>query len=118
VELTKQDLLDSHGRQTVTVRGELVPYVKLRDRFRLRGEQLEFEQVVITKVEKSRLGLVVDRVIGNYQTVIKTLGTMFKHIDVISGATILGDGTLALIVDLNALFSELKLQEREISRGQ
>ena len=114
VELTQEDLLGSHGRQTVTVRGELVPYVKLRNRFKFQDEHLDIQQVVITRVEKSRLGLVVDRVIGNHQTVIKSLGPVFKHIDVISGATILGDGTLALIVDLNALFSELRLQESDI----
>ena len=114
VELTRQDLRDSHGRHTVTVRGELVPYVQLRERFKAHGQPMDIEQVVIIKVGKSRLGLVVDRVIGNHQTVIKSLGPMFKHIDVISGATILGDGTLALIVDINALCNELGLQEREI----
>jgi two-component system chemotaxis sensor kinase CheA len=117
VELTRQDLRNSHGRHTVTVRGELVPYVQLRERFQANGRPLEIEQVVITKVGQSRLGLVVDRVIGNHQTVIKSLGPMFKHIDVISGATILGDGTLALIVDLNALCNELGLHEREIGVG-
>ena len=117
VELTRQDLRDSHGRHTVTVRGELVPYVKLRRRFKLPDQPPDIEQVVITKLENARLGLVVDRVIGNHQTVIKSLGPMFKHIDVISGATILGDGTLALIVDLNALCNELGLQERERELG-
>lgn len=118
VELTRQDLRESHGRHTVTVRGELVPYVKLRQRFKLPDQPPDIEQVVITKLDNTRLGLVVDRVIGNHQTVIKSLGPMFKHIDVISGATILGDGTLALIVDLNALCNELGLQERELGPGR
>jgi two-component system chemotaxis sensor kinase CheA len=118
VELTQKDLLDSNGRHTVTVRGELVPYVKLKDWFDIQGDPMEIEQVVITRVENSRLGLVVDRVIGNHQTMIKSLGPMFKHVAVLSGATILGDGTLAFIVDLNILYNELGLQEKEIGREQ
>ena len=61
------------------------------------------EHVVITDINDCRIGFVVDHVIGGHQTVIKPLGPAFKYIKDISGATILGDGTVALILDTNVL---------------
>ena len=107
VELIRsQDLVQAqvkHGRNLANVRGQIVPYIRLRDHLMLEGEQPPIEQVVITRIEGQRVGFVVDRVLGSHQTVIKNLGTMFKKIDGISGGTILGDGSVALILDLAKL---------------
>ena len=101
VELTaEQRDFEEAGRHLVSVRGELVPYVRLRDLFDLSEREMEVEQVVIVMVGEHPLGVVVDAVIGNVQTVIKPLGKMFSQADYLSGATILGDGTVALILDL------------------
>ena len=101
VELTaEQRDFEEAGRHLVSVRGELVPYVRLRDLFDLNEREMEVEQVVIVMVGEHPLGVVVDAVIGNVQTVIKPLGKMFSQADYLSGATILGDGTVALILDL------------------
>ncbi len=101
VELTSEQRdFEEAGRHLVSVRGELVPYVRLRDLFGLSEREMEVEQVVIVMVGEHPLGVVVDAVIGNVQTVIKPLGKMFSQADYLSGATILGDGTVALILDL------------------
>ena len=112
VELKQEDIQRAHGRHTAEVRGELVPYVKLREYFQIRGEALDIEQIVITDVEDSRVGFVVDYVIGEHQTVIKTLGRVYKDVEGVSGATILGDGTVALILDIPRL---IRMAEKEES---
>ena len=81
----------------------MVPYIRLRDQFHMTDQRPETEHVVITDVHNSRIGFVVDHVIGGHQTVIKPLGPAFKNVKNISGATILGDGTVALILDTNVL---------------
>ena len=103
IELTSADIDRSHGRHVVNVRGEIVPYIPLREVFGLQGDNLDSEQIVITGIGERQVGFVVDRVIGQHQTVIKTLGKALKDMDGISGATILGNGTVALILDVNRL---------------
>jgi two-component system chemotaxis sensor kinase CheA len=100
VELTAADSELAHGRNLVRVRGEIVPYVRLRDEFALPGNRPAIEQIVIANLEGQRIGFVVDHVIGEHQTVIKSLGRMYQNVNGVSGATILGDGRVALIVDL------------------
>jgi len=58
---------------------------------------------VICQIQGKRVGVVVGRVIGEHQTVIKSLGTAYKQVEGVSGATILGDGTVALILDIPAI---------------
>ena len=103
VELTRDDVARAHGNRLAVVRGELVPYLRLREHFGVQGEQPPIEQIAITSVAGTRYGLVVDEVIGQHQTVIKSLGRMYRGVEGLSGATILGDGTVALIVDVPAL---------------
>ena len=92
------------GRQTLLiVRGELVPYIRLRERFGIPGQPPSIEQVIVAETPGGQFGFVVDRVIGDHHTVIKKLGRLFRDIDEVSGATILGDGTVALILDVERL---------------
>ena len=57
-------------------------------------------QIVIVKDNDIKIGIAVDEIIGEHQTVIKTLGNFYKNVEAISGATVLGDGTVALILDV------------------
>jgi two-component system chemotaxis sensor kinase CheA len=109
VELTRADVEKSHGNQMATVRGELVPYLRLRQWFSVPGERPDIEQIVIASADGSRFGFVVDAVVGQHQTVIKTLGHMYRQVQGLSGATILGDGRVALIVDVSALIRSASL---------
>lgn len=103
VELMNAERARKNGRNLIAVRGELVPYIDLRQTFRVDGEAPAIEKVVIVQHEDHRVGLVVDRVLGTHQTVIQSLGKFFKTIDVVSGATIMGDGRVALIMDIAAV---------------
>jgi len=103
IEIRHSDIAESNGQHYVNVRGDIVPYIYLREQFDIDNKCPPIEQIVITDIEKRRVGFVVDHVIGGHQTVIKSLGKVYKHIDGISGATILGDGTIALILDIPKL---------------
>jgi two-component system chemotaxis sensor kinase CheA len=100
VELTARDRAKASGGNLANVRGQLVPYIRLRDQFSLGGELPDIEQIVITEVDDVKVGFVVDVVIGEYQTVIKSLGSMYRTVEGLSGATILGSGAVALILDI------------------
>lgn len=104
VELTREDIENAHGRNLANVRGAIVPYIPLREQFRIGGESPEIEQIVITSIHGNKVGFVVDSVIGEHQTVIKSLGRMYRDVKGVSGATILGDGTVALILDMGVLY--------------
>jgi two-component system chemotaxis sensor kinase CheA len=103
VELPRADRSRKNGRNVVAIRGELVPYVRLRDAFAINGTELDVEKIVIARHGLDRVGLVVDRVLGNHQTVIQSLGKFYRDIGTVSGATIMGDGRVALILDLGGL---------------
>lgn len=111
VELTDDDVKRSHGRNIANIRGEIVPYIRLRNEFKITGETPPIEQIVVTGVNGNRIGFVVDRVIGEHQTVIKNLGKFYKNIEAVSGATILGDGTVALIVDVAKVINNVELND-------
>jgi two-component system chemotaxis sensor kinase CheA len=99
IELTTADIKRANGKHIADVRGEIVPYIRLREHFDIRTPRPEIEQIMIVSTEGGRYGFVVDKVLGNCQTVIKNLGRFYRHVKVVSGATILGDGRVALILD-------------------
>ena len=111
VELTREDVKKSHGRNIANIRGEIVPYIRLRREFKIAGQTPPIEQIVVAGVNGNRIGFVVDKVIGGHQTVIKKLGNIYKNVEAISGATILGDGTVALIVDVAKVAKNVELTE-------
>ena len=88
------------------VRGEIIPYIRLRQYFDIRTEPPAIEQIMVVETEEGRYGFVVDQVLGDCQTVIKNLGRFYRHVQVVSGATILGNGTVALILDPERLVQD------------
>jgi two-component system chemotaxis sensor kinase CheA len=111
VELTRQDLEKNNGRNMARVRGDIVPYIPLRGLFNINGDTPPIQQIVIAEVEGCRIGFVVDQVIGEHQTVIKTLGRVYRDAKGFSGATILADGTVALILDVQKLTDAAEAEE-------
>jgi two-component system chemotaxis sensor kinase CheA len=99
IELTREDIERANGKQMANVRGELIPYISLRQHFGIRTAHPAIEQIMVVETEEGRYGFVVDQVLGNCQTVIKNLGRFYRHVQVVSGATILGSGEVALILD-------------------
>lgn len=112
VELSRQDVANAHGQHMASIRGEIVPYIRLREQFRMIGNSPDIEQIVTTNVDGYRVGLVVDQVIGEHQTVIKSLGRVYKSVEEVSGATILGDGRVALILDVPKLIRKAEMDEK------
>jgi two-component system chemotaxis sensor kinase CheA len=106
IELTRKDIEAANGKHLVDVRGELVPYIRLREHFRIRTQPPEIEQIMIVETAAGRFGFVVDQVLGDHQTVIKNLGRFYRHVQEVSGATILGNGTVALILDVERLAAD------------
>ena len=103
VELTFDQRNSGKNGNILNIRGDIVPYVRLRDEYDILENTPDLEHVVIMETYGKRVGFVVDRVIGGHQTVIKNLGAAFRNAHDISGATILGDGTVALIIDVNKI---------------
>jgi len=90
-------------RRMILMRGEGVPILRLREVFGIQGDLPVIEPIVVVKVDGMRIGLVVDRVVGEHQTVIKSLGRLYRDVEEFSGATIRGDGSMSLILDIAAL---------------
>lgn len=88
----------------IEYRGHLIPRLRLREKFSLFGKRPAIEQTVIVRVNDQVIGITVDEVVGNHQTVIRNLGKLYKDVPGVMGATILGDGGIAMILDLMSLF--------------
>lgn len=106
VLLQDEQILSAHGRKVMDFRGQVVPLVSLSEVFEvpIREEKNEkYHAVVVVKKGEKLTGLIVDSFIGQKEVVLKSLGSYLKDVFAISGATILGDGEVALIIDPNAL---------------
>ncbi len=100
VELSAEDDTRSRGHTFLNIRGALVPFIRLREVFATKEPPDPFQKVVIVSAGDQRVGLVVDQLIGDHQTVIKSLSKLHSDVAAFSGATILGDGTVALILEV------------------
>jgi two-component system, chemotaxis family, sensor kinase CheA len=118
IELTQADVERANGKHIADLRGELVPYIRLREHFEIRTPRPPIEQIIVVQTEAGRYGFVVDLVLGNCQTVIKNLGRFYRHVQVVSGATILGDGTVALILDPERLAQDAVRAITQATRGR
>jgi two-component system chemotaxis sensor kinase CheA len=110
VELVHDDHRQGARNRTLSLRGEIVPFIRLRETFLLEGDTPRLEQVVVTRHENGRTGIAVDEVVGQQQTVIKNLGRLIGRVEGISGATINGDGSMALILDVPQLVGSVQRQ--------
>lgn len=105
VILHKDDILSAHNKKVIDFRGNIVPLAFLNTIFEVpdHTDDSDYISIVIVKKGDKATGLVVDSFIGQQEVVLKPLGTYLTDIPAISGATILGDGQVALIIDSNAL---------------
>ncbi|MFK7702094.1 chemotaxis protein CheA [Pseudomonas caspiana] len=107
VELSEGDRQISREQGYLDLRGEVLPLVYLRDHFHHDGPAARRQNVVVVRYAEHKAGLVVDDLLGEFQTVIKPLGKLFGALRGISGSTILGSGAVALILDVPALLSQI-----------
>jgi two-component system chemotaxis sensor kinase CheA len=103
VELSVEQDVRSTGRSLITLRDQLVPFIRLRQMFSTGQTPEPHQKIVVVQAGQDRVGLVVDQILGDHQTVIKALSGFHAEVGAFSGATILGDGGVALILDIGHL---------------
>ena len=94
----------------VRIRDTYIPFVDLGSVFGFEGGNSPYPQIVVTEHEGNTIGFLVDRVVGHCQTVIKPLGKGVRNADMFSGAAILGDGSIALILDVNSIIGKAEIK--------
>ncbi|GAA0580286.1 chemotaxis protein CheA [Rhizomicrobium electricum] len=114
VELSTEQDERSIGRTFLTLRDALVPFLRLRELFATGTAPDLYQKIVVVSTGSERVGLVVDQILGHHQTVIKPLSCFHAAVDTFSGATILGDGSVALILDVMHLVAVGQKQEERL----
>ena len=116
IEFPRDGSEDFASRGVINLRGQALPYLRLRDCFRCGGQPAERENVLVLRYHDQQVGLVVDRLFGENQTVIKPLGRALGDVPGVSGSAILGNGRVALILEVEGLLREA-LRSRAASGG-
>jgi len=128
VELQGGELFRVRYRNVMNFRDHIIPYLNLRSFF-MSGPDMKIargkitpgkitpgvcqtEQVIVSQIGDQRIGFGVDHIVGQHQTVIKTLGRIYRDTEGISGATIMGDGTVALILDVSQLVQAMEKEDQ------
>ena len=93
------------GQNCVNLRGDQVPYIRLREIFALQPKDHSREKIVVVQFGEKRAGIVVDELYGEIQTVVKPMGPIFQALKGIGGSSLLGTGAVALILDIQQLIS-------------
>jgi len=104
------------GHDYTNLRGQVLPFIRLRKLFSVPGKPTKGENIVVLKHAGQKAGLVVDTLLGEFQTVIKPLGQMFAQSKCISGSTILGSGDVALILDVPALVRQAMAKSGQVAQ--
>jgi two-component system chemotaxis sensor kinase CheA len=102
----KPELLKKGFRQVIEIEGVQFPYLNMHEEFESENQTPEEQFIVVVSFDNQQFGLVVDTVVREYQAVIKPLGRMLKGQDVFSGASILGTGEIALVIDTNKIIQK------------
>lgn len=108
------DKITSSFNNHIVIDKQQIPFLYLREEFEIQSPCPEIEQVITVQYEGKRVGLVVDSIVGEYQAVLKPLGKLYKKSDIFSGATILGDGTIALVLDAAKIIHQSTNKSYEI----
>ena len=114
LELSPEEDRRARGQNLITLRERLVPFVRLRELFATGTPPDPYQKIVVVAVGNERVGLVVDQIIGNHQTVIKSMTALHRGVAAFAGATILGDGNVALILDIGQLVAAAQPREERL----
>ena len=117
VELSEAERRTMRDHNYINLRGEVLPFIRLREHFGHAGERSRRENIVVIQCGGRKAGLMVDRLMGEFQTVIKPLGRLFGNLTGVTGSTILGSGEVALILDASALVQQVAMAEEHEVRG-
>lgn len=106
INITPQDIKTIQNQEVILLRGQIIPIVRLANVLNVPNTCQQNQEelfVVIVHIGENRAGIIVDTLIGQQEIVIKSMGKLLAGIKVIAGATILGNGQVALILDVGAL---------------
>jgi two-component system chemotaxis sensor kinase CheA len=92
--------------QVMIIEEEAIPYINLQEELEGFETARQSHEIVIVHYGGRKIGLLVDIIAGKFQAVLKPLGRYFNHLDIVSGATILGDGNIALVLDTNKVITQ------------
>jgi two-component system chemotaxis sensor kinase CheA len=115
-DIHKDELNSKDGGNYINLRGDVLPFMKMREFMKETGEEPDKPKVVVVEYSRKKFGLVVDDLVGEFQTVIKPMGKIFSRLQWLSGSTILGTGEVAYILDVPKLIQSA--QEFESSWQQ
>jgi two-component system chemotaxis sensor kinase CheA len=110
-ELIPEHIASAQGRAMIRIEDELLPFIRLRDIFGINRDARAIEQIAVVQAEHYRAGVMVDEILGSVQTVIKPLDRIYQHAEGISGAAIMGDGAVSLIIDVPGLIRCARREE-------
>ena len=114
VEFAREDFEGMEGGSFMNLRGSVLPFLSLRDFFREEGEPPARGNVIVVEYARKKAGLVVDKLVGKFQTVIKPMGKVFGNMHWLSGSTIMGTGEVAYILDVPRMIMTIEsLAEKE-----
>lgn len=112
-EISNEDIKGMDSGNYINLRGEVLPFLNMREFFSEKGAIPKRQNIIVIEYAKNKIALVVDKLLGEFQTVIKPVGKMFNKLKWISGATILGTGDVALILDVPSLINQIKKYDKE-----
>ena len=117
VELPACDTADDTASSFLQIRDSLVPFLRLRTLLDCAEERNTLQNVIVVSASSMRVGLVVDRILGTNQTVVKQMSRLHAGVKAISGATILGDGSVALVLEVGNLVELARTDLRKIEKA-
>jgi two-component system chemotaxis sensor kinase CheA len=105
-DMEKHNVLYKNNNRQVELQNEIIPFVSLRDLFNHSNDYPQKENLVVISRNDKRIAIVADKIVGDHQAVLKPLGDVFQSQHFLSGASFLGDGTLALMLDTSKLINK------------
>lgn len=102
----KTPVITESPTKYITLEGEFIPFIDLHDEFKVTEKRADYQRLIMVNHKNMLVALVVDHIIGNHQAVLKALGQAYRKQEVVSGASILGNGEVALVLDTNKLLQE------------
>jgi len=119
IEFPVEEQLEASKQQFINLRGEVLPFIQLHEYFQVPDHTKGRRQnIVIVNHSGKKVGLVVDELHGEHQTVIKPLGKLFAHLQGLAGSTIMGNGQVALVLDVAALIQQVSIGEEDKFSGK
>jgi two-component system chemotaxis sensor kinase CheA len=111
------DLVTVDGRSALILREQAISVIHLDDLFLLPRSEVQKKFVLIMRIGRRKVGLIVDRLLGQHELVIKPIDQRFTQSDLVAGASVLGDGSVVFVLDASAIFAKAVEKEKEGMAG-